>query len=352
MFHLQRRERILRAHPDVAKLGGHEWRSKYICTIIVALQTLLSIVVPRLSWWAYLFVAYIIGATLTQALFLAVHEMTHNLFFRTPLANRGFALVANWPVVVPFAAAFREYHLDHHRSQGVEGVDTDLPSSLERRLVRGRLRKILWLGLHILAYALRPVLQRPQPITRWHTANIMSQCAFCGALFWYAGGVSPIVYLSLCALLAGGLHPCAGHFLSEHYVFDNRVKETTSYYGQLNALTWNVGYHNEHHDFPNVAWSRLPLLRASAPEFYSEKHSCRSWIGIQYQYIVRDDVGPWSRVLRHSQESLPRAAHRKHHDPCDEYIDAVMRTSAHDYNTGGNTVRPQGGTPRRVRFRE
>ena len=61
---------------------------------------------PILSWPFFL-TAYIIGATANQNLFLAIHEISHNLAFKEGTANRLFAIFANLPIGIPYSASFR-----------------------------------------------------------------------------------------------------------------------------------------------------------------------------------------------------------------------------------------------------
>jgi sphingolipid delta-4 desaturase len=81
--------------------------------------------------WKFLLTAYVIGGTANQNIFLAIHEITHNLAFKSIRANKLLAMAANLSIGVPYAMAFKGYHIEHHKFLGEDGIDTDLPSRFE-----------------------------------------------------------------------------------------------------------------------------------------------------------------------------------------------------------------------------
>jgi sphingolipid delta-4 desaturase len=97
---------------------------------------------------------------------------------------------------------------------------------------------------------------QPKTVDRNEMINASIQISF-DLLILYLFGFNSLFYLIVGTLLGLGLHPISGHFIAEHYVFIKGY-ETYSYYGPLNLITFNVGYHNEHHDFPNIPCYRLP----------------------------------------------------------------------------------------------
>jgi len=164
-----------------------------------------------------------------------------------------------------------------------------------------RFLKLVWLALQPLFYALRPTLTRPKTPRPLDIANtvciVVSDLIIC-----YLCGPRGVLYLVISTLLGMGIHPVAGHFIAEHYVFVEPF-ETYSYYGILNYFCWNVGYHNEHHDFPRVPGWRLPQVKAMAPEFYDNLPSHKSWVYVLYRYVTDPTICPFSRAIREEKKS-------------------------------------------------
>lgn len=97
-------------HPkQVTKLCGPEPLTKYVVALVVAVQLSCAYLLRDTPFWSWKFwaVGYVVGATANQNLFLAIHEISHNLAARSPLANRLIAIVANLPIGVPYSASFR-----------------------------------------------------------------------------------------------------------------------------------------------------------------------------------------------------------------------------------------------------
>jgi hypothetical protein len=139
------------------------------------------------------------------------HMFIHRAFFRRRLANQVCAAVMSVASGIP-QALWRDRHLAHHA-----GITRRLPVSGE-----GLLHLALVAGTWSVLIGQAPAF------------------FFSGYLPGYIGG------LVLCAL--------HGHY--EH------AGGTTSHYGKLyNLLTFNDGFHVEHHAHPSLPWHELPARR-------------------------------------------------------------------------------------------
>jgi sphingolipid delta-4 desaturase len=192
--------------------------------------------------------------------------------------------------------SFKVYHTLHHRHQGVDGIDVDVPTYKEVNIFRGKIGKSVWAFIQILFYAFRPMFVHPLKLNKWQIINIIFQLTVISVFIYFAGWYA-LLYLVLADFLAGSLHPMSGHFIAEHYVF-NEGQETYSYYGPLNKLAFNVGYHNEHHDFPSIPGSRLPQLKKMAPDFYDTLLVHKSWVMVLIKFISNPNIGLYSRIKR------------------------------------------------------
>jgi len=309
--HAKRRTEILKKYPQIKELFGYDHNMKWKVSLLVLIQCYMITAVAEMRWLYVVLLAYCFGGVINHALMLAIHEIAHNLAFghARPMANRIFGFFANLPIGIPFSISFKKYHLEHHRYQGDEVFDTDIPTSIEAKLFCNTFGKFCWVLLQPLFYALRPVLTYPKTPGWMEIINTAIQLTFNCIVYYYFGGKA-LFYLIGGSLLAMGAHPVAGHFISEHYMF-RKGYETYSYYGILNCVTFNVGYHNEHHDFPAVPGCNLPKLREIAREYYDTLPHHDSWTQVLYDFVMDPDIGPYARVKRKHRDEAARERRAK-----------------------------------------
>ena len=296
--HLERTRKLLRAHPEVRTLFGPARVTALLVFFAVGVQLALAYAVRGAPLWAVLAVAWGVGAFANHMLWVLIHDCTHNLVFRSPRANAWLQIFANGPIVFPAAASFRKFHLLHHRFQGVPELDADLAAPFEARFVQNSpVRKAFWLLTFFAWQAARvPRLKRIHFLDGWYAVNLIWQVAFVSGVFALAGWRG-VLFMTLASVFAIGLHPVGARWIQEHYLTSDD-QETFSYYGPLNVIALNVGYHNEHHDLMTVPWMRLPRIKAMAPEFYDSLRSHTSWAKLLVRFIVDPKLSLYSRRTR------------------------------------------------------
>jgi sphingolipid delta-4 desaturase len=297
--HRSRTKEILRNHPEIRELIGPTQATFWWTLGMVALQGVVAWFASTTPWWAVFVLSYTVGAFANHGLFVLIHECTHRLVFKKKLPNFVTGLIANLPLFFPSIAPFQKYHLKHHAFQGVYELDADVPSYWEARFIgHSAFGKATWLLLYPFFQALRPMRMKEVPVMdglAW--TNLLVQVAV-NLVVWAFLGPKALAYLALSFFFSIGLHPLGARWIQRHYLTGEGEQETFSYYGFLNAVTFNVGYHNEHHDFPSVPWTRLPQIRAIAPEAYQELQAHQSWTRLLFTFLFDRELSLFSRMVR------------------------------------------------------
>jgi len=301
--HWTRRKAILKDHPEVKNLQHNDFASALWVIICVGAMTCLAYYVRDFSALGIFLMSYAVGATILHAQWVLIHELTHDLVFSSQRLNTLFLLVCNMPHVIPSGISFRHFHRQHHGHLNETYSDPDVPSPLENSLFgRSAIGKAFWLCFFSIIQAIRVLRHYATPLApRFDTPaflNVFLNVAYT-SIIYKTCGISSVVFLVLSSLMAVGLllHPLGARWIAEHYAVHPN-QETYSYYGHLNYVMFNIGYHNEHHDFPNIPWNKLPVLKSISPEYYEPLHKHTSYLRVLREFIFNDQFTLKTRVVR------------------------------------------------------
>eukprot|EP00013_Stygamoeba_regulata_P023670 CAMPEP_0177645526 /NCGR_PEP_ID=MMETSP0447-20121125/9297_1 /TAXON_ID=0 /ORGANISM="Stygamoeba regulata, Strain BSH-02190019" /LENGTH=309 /DNA_ID=CAMNT_0019148017 /DNA_START=415 /DNA_END=1344 /DNA_ORIENTATION=+ len=267
--HKTRSAEILKRFPEIRHLFGHDPSTQLYAYASVGAQFAVAYAVSA-SFPLALLAALTVGPYGMMCILVFMHEASHNLIFASPLANRIIGNFTNIPMLVPVFEIFRQHHNAHHNHLGDHFMDVDCPLAMEVEIVGSSpLRKALWLFFNPAILALRSLWKLQVKGSVWVVGNWIVTLGTGALLAWFA--TPAFVYLAVSTWLSQGLHPSNARVVQRHVRKSGTPNDPTdvnthSYYGPVNAITLNVGYHREHHDFSRIPHSRLPALKALAGE--------------------------------------------------------------------------------------
>lgn len=311
--HKNRTKFIINEHPEIRQLIGRNPYTFLVIAGCVALQIVLAWALRDASWlWIFL-TAYCVGAFACHTLYVCIHECSHNLVFKKKELNMLSSIIANLPLVFPSAISFQKYHLKHHSYQGVEALDADMPFRWEAKLIDNRfIGKAIWLLFYPIFQVIRPArLKEIKLLDTWTVINAVVQVVFISMIILLLGWKA-VAFMTLSFFFSVGLHPLGARWIQEHFLTHGDHQETKSYYGRLNLLNLNVGFHNEHHDFPSVPWNKLPEIKKNAPEHYDNLGYHKSYTLLLVQFLFNKDLSVYSRTARSNRgKTKVNAGHKK-----------------------------------------
>jgi fatty acid desaturase len=194
------------------------------------------------------------------------HNFVHNEFFRARWANAAMSMLNSVALGFP-QSIFREHHFNHHRYNNQApsaGADGDLSSLYRYSGQPGEPEPFL---RYVLLSPLRADVLRyaRAAVAGGHATRLLldtlAVAAVTAALAWHSPAYFALYYLPL--LYFGHVVTYAeGYFEHNHAVPGDRMRNAVSCYSRWYNFIWfNNGYHQEHHCYPGVHWTKIAPLR-------------------------------------------------------------------------------------------
>jgi len=337
--HNEMRREALRACPEVRQLAGTQPLTASALPLLLAVHWTVAWAVSDSSILVVFLTSLLLGQVIIHSAGSLVHETAHRLIFRGASAKLAFDLGLEF-ILTSYAKqlTYQHEHISsHHPHLGEYERDyehEDICAFQARQVLksrhprRQRLLTVLTLVMHALplgfligdavlprlsAWASGKPVKDParnigatKPSGRQVALFVAVSIASNMVLFIVCGFYGLLYHVWSLSLFLGKLGITnLGQSLSEHAGSDDR-NPTRSSYGWLNWLLFNTGYHSEHHSFPNVPWTRLPVLHRSAPGVFANPAD-RSYFGYWWDH-VRNDFTASRKLAMHDQDHSARCA--------------------------------------------
>jgi len=337
--HNEMRREALAAHPELRGLAGPDWRTVFALPVILAAHWGMAWSVSGAPVWVIILAAFFWGQIAIHSAGALLHETAHKLIFRGARAKLGFdigleVILASYGKQLTYQ---HEHITSHHPFIGDYERDYEhedvcaFQSRMQLRHDKPWVQRLLT-GFTLLLHTLPLGSIIGDGVLKWLNARASGRPQtdperqveaskppqWQVRLFIAVSLASNLTLLALFGPWALLYHIWAlslflgkfgiwnlGQSLAEHEG-TNEEAPTRSFYGWLNLLLFNTGYHNEHHTFSNVPWTRLPLLAKTAPEVFTERAD-KGYFGYWLDH-VRGDFTASRKSPLHAVDQVTRCA--------------------------------------------
>jgi sphingolipid delta-4 desaturase len=312
-WHAQRKKAIMKAHPEIAQLQGTDWKTFPLACIYAAVFTVLGIWACQYSWWIQLILAYTVGGYCAFCASVLGHDGVHGL--------AGGGAINDLTCIIGFLPGFigamgQFFKVEHiwHHSVVVDRVVRFGPqhSNFFKKLFVVTLTyavvvaafavlsalMLIQMTVHAILHLLGkrktlfptqtriPAFSRfPHGLHGWMYFNLVLSLVYEGVQLYYFG-YGPVLFRLISCVISNGPSPLGMRNVQEHY-YQRKGQPTTSVYaGLVNTLTFNIGFHVEHHDFSTIPCMRLPKIREIAPEHYNTLFAYRSYTEVLTRFFT------------------------------------------------------------------